>query len=159
LTGLLGIGYEVLVVRVLSQVAENTVYTFAMLLAVYLAGSAAGAAGYQRWLLGRHDMHKLGDRLICVLAATCLTGTGTLWHAEHVKALALGVLGSSMEAAIAAEATLALIAFGPPTLLMGAVFSHLSATASAAGVSFGRSLGVNTLGATAASVIFGVLAF
>ena len=28
-TGLLGIGYEVLVVRVLSQVAENTVYTFA----------------------------------------------------------------------------------------------------------------------------------
>jgi spermidine synthase len=33
-TGFLGIGYEVLVVRVLSQVAENTVYTFAMLLAV-----------------------------------------------------------------------------------------------------------------------------
>jgi len=33
-TGLLGIGYEVLVVRVLSQVAENTVYTFAILLAV-----------------------------------------------------------------------------------------------------------------------------
>ena len=29
-TGLLGIGYEVLVVRVLSQVAENTVYTFAI---------------------------------------------------------------------------------------------------------------------------------
>ena len=35
-TGLLGIGYEVLVVRVLSQVSEDTVYTFAMLLAVYL---------------------------------------------------------------------------------------------------------------------------
>ena len=50
LTGLLGIGYEVLVVRVLSQVTEDTVYTFAMLLAVYLVGSAAGAAGYQRWL-------------------------------------------------------------------------------------------------------------
>ena len=49
-TGLLGIGYEVLVVRVLSQVTENTVYTFAMLLAVYLVGTAAGAAGYQRWL-------------------------------------------------------------------------------------------------------------
>ena len=44
LTGLLGIGYEVLVVRVLSQVTEDTVYTFAMLLAVYLVGSAAGAA-------------------------------------------------------------------------------------------------------------------
>ncbi len=44
-TGLLGIGYEVLVVRVLSQVTENTVYTFAMLLAVYLVGTALGAAG------------------------------------------------------------------------------------------------------------------
>ena len=39
---LLGIGYEVLVVRVLSEVAENTVYTFAMLLAVYLIGTAIG---------------------------------------------------------------------------------------------------------------------
>src|SRR5450432_3420100 len=54
-TGLLGIGYEVLVVRVLSQVTEDTVYTFALLLAVYLVGSAAGAAGYQRWLEGRGD--------------------------------------------------------------------------------------------------------
>src|SRR6185295_16466823 len=49
-TGFLGISYEVLVVRVLGQVTEGTVYTFAMLLAIYLAGSAAGAAGYQRWL-------------------------------------------------------------------------------------------------------------
>ena len=39
ITGLLGIGYEVLVVRVLSQVAEDTVYTFAMLLAVYLSAA------------------------------------------------------------------------------------------------------------------------
>src|SRR5262249_60076292 len=48
-TGLLGIGYEVLVVRVTSQVAENTVYTFAILLAVYLIGAATGAAAYPRW--------------------------------------------------------------------------------------------------------------
>ena len=48
-TGLLGIGYEVMEVRALSQVAENTVYTFAILLAVYLVGSALGAAAWQRW--------------------------------------------------------------------------------------------------------------
>ncbi len=53
LTGLLGIGYEVLVVRVLSQVAEDTVYTFALLLAVYLVGSALGAAAWQRWRAAR----------------------------------------------------------------------------------------------------------
>ena len=43
-TGLLGVGYEVLAVRVLSQVAEDTVFTFATLLAVYLVGTALGAA-------------------------------------------------------------------------------------------------------------------
>jgi spermidine synthase len=43
-SGLLGIGYEVLAVRVLSQVTENTVYSYALLLAVYLLGTAAGAA-------------------------------------------------------------------------------------------------------------------
>ena len=46
-TGFLGIGYEILVVRVLSQVLENTVYSFAGLLSVYLLGTAAGAAVYQ----------------------------------------------------------------------------------------------------------------
>jgi spermidine synthase len=159
LTGLLGIGYEVLVVRVLSQVAEDTVYTFAMLLAVYLVGTAFGAAGYQRWLAKSRDPNRLGDRLLCTLAAVCLIGTASLWAAEHVRSVALQAFGASMPAAIAAEAALALVAFGPPTLVMGALFSHLSARASASGISFGRALGVNTLGAAAAPLVFGVLAF
>src|SRR6185503_17882252 len=94
-TGLLGIGYEVLVVRVLSQVTENTVYTFATLLAVYLVGTAAGAAGYQRWLLtrptsGAQDrmQDRMGDGLLGALATTCLIGAATLWAAEQVKTLA-----------------------------------------------------------------------
>ncbi len=44
LTGLLGIGYEVLTIRVVSQILENTLYTFAVLLAAYLLGTALGAA-------------------------------------------------------------------------------------------------------------------
>ncbi|HZF27906.1 MAG TPA: fused MFS/spermidine synthase [Gammaproteobacteria bacterium] len=158
ITGLLGIGYEVLVVRVLSQVAEDTVYTFAMLLAVYLVGTAAGAASYDRWLARSRAADELGDRLLCALAAAVLVGTSTLWAAEHVKAAALRAFGPSMSAAVGAEALLALAAFGAPTIVMGAVFSHLSARASAAGVSFGRALGANTLGAAAAPWIFGVLA-
>ena len=42
-----------------------------------------------------------------------------------MKAAALHALGASLGAAIAAEAVLALAAFGPPTLVMGALFSHL----------------------------------
>jgi spermidine synthase len=159
LTGLLGIGYEVLVVRVLSQVAEDTVYTFAMLLAVYLVGSAIGAVGYQRWLVKRIDTKRLGNRLLSTLATACLLGTASLWAAEQVKTFALHILGASMASAIAAETILAVIAFGPPTIVMGALFSYLSATANAAGVSFGRALGVNTLGAAMAPVLFGVVAF
>ena len=163
-TGLFGIGYEVLVVRVLSQVAEDTVYTFAMLLAVYLAGTALGATAYQRWIAKHRqndnlqDGDTLGDQLLCALAAACLAGTASLWVSEHVKALVLHELGASMSAALAAESMLALIAFGPPTLIMGALFSHLSACSSARGISFGRALGVNTLGAAAAPLVFGVLA-
>jgi spermidine synthase len=149
-TGLLGIGYEVLVVRVLSQVAENTVYTFAMLLAVYLVGTALGAAAYQRWRFGH-------DRLLWLLSVACLLGTLSLWGAETFKALVLRALGPSMAAALAAEGALAAAAFLLPTFMMGAVFSHLSANARAAGIGFGRALGVNTLGAAIAPLVFGVL--
>lgn len=160
-TGLLGIGYEVLVIRVLSQVAEDTVYTFAMLLAVYLVGSALGAAAYQRWCTGTgrgaSDPDKLRDRLLCLQAATCLLGTLSLWGAENAKHLVLQGLGASMASALASEAALALAAFGPPTFVMGALFSHLSTQARAAHNSFGRSLGFNTAGAAVAPLLFGVL--
>jgi len=158
LTGLLGIGYEVLVVRVLSQVTEGTVYTFAMLLAVYLVGTTAGAAAYQRWLARRGGEDALGDLLLGALAAACIGGTASLWGAERAKAAALDLLGGGLGAALAAEAVLALAAFGPATVVMGALFSHLAGRAVACGAGFGRALGVNTLGAAAAPAVWGVLA-
>ncbi|MEP7057921.1 MAG: fused MFS/spermidine synthase [Caldimonas sp.] len=156
-TGLLGIGYEVLVARVLGQLTEDTVYTFAMLLAVYLVGSAFGAAFYRHRLERRGDSQALGDRLFCALAAACLIGTASLWAAERIKTALQQALGPSMSAAVSAEAALALAAFGLPTIVMGALFSHLSARASADGASFGQSLAVNTLGAAVAPLLFGVL--
>ncbi|MGH8587804.1 MAG: fused MFS/spermidine synthase [Gammaproteobacteria bacterium] len=161
-TGLLGIGYEVLVVRVLSQVAENTVYTFAILLAVYLVGTALGAAGYCRWQPHRLSFaggpeQRLRDRLLRTLAAVCLLGMLSLAGAEVAKSWVLHALGTGMAAALAAEALLATVAFLLPTIVMGALFSHLATHARSAGVSFGRSLGVNTLGAAVAPLLFGVL--
>ncbi len=165
-TGLLGIGYEVLVVRVLAQVAEDTVYTFAMLLAVYLVSSAAGAALYQRsrtrgYAAGQGAQWRgeaVGERLLCALALACLIGTATLWGAQDVRQWVLEVAGASMAVAIGAEALPALLAFALPALLMGALFSHLCARASECGISFGRAIGVNTLGAAMAPLLLGVLA-
>lgn len=162
-TGLLGIGYEVLVVRVLSQVAEDTVYTFAMLLVVYLIGTALGAAFYHRRIADRgadadaDADNPLTDRLLCALAAACLLGTASLWLSEHVRNLLLHSLPSGMTAAVGIEGLLALIAFGLPTVVMGALFSHLGDSASAHGIAFGRAIGANTLGAAAAPLLFGVL--
>jgi spermidine synthase len=156
-TGLLGIGYEVLVVRVISQVAEDTVYTFAMALAVYLVGTAMGAFIYQRWLVRSVQPIRLGNRLLSALAMACLLGTASLWAAEHVRALLLTAWGADMPTAVAAEAALAMLAFWLPTVVMGALFSHLSASAHSVGVSFGRALGVNTLAAALAPPLFGVV--
>jgi spermidine synthase len=63
-----------------------------------------------------------------------------------------------MSSAIAAESFTAIVAFGPPTVAMGALFSHLNNSAHQAGMSFGRALGANTLGAAFAPLVFGVLA-
>lgn len=158
-TGFLGIGYEVLVVRVLSQVSEDTVFTFALLLAIYLIGTAIGAALYQRYFLSRDSENKsLGDRLLCWLAIACLIGSASLWLCEYEKHFLLPLFGASMTAVITVEAMLALFAFGLPTLIMGALFSHLSARAIDAGIGFGRALSVNTFGAALAPIIFGVIA-
>ena len=155
ITGFLGIGYEVLVVRVLSQVAENTVYTFALLLAVYLIGSALGAAAYSRW-----GMRFKRDRLLQMLSACCLLGISALAFADSIKSWGLTTLAvggrASMGAALGVEALLATAAFLAPTFVMGALFSHLSIAARADGISFGRALGANTLGAALAPLVCGV---
>ena len=156
-TGLLGIGYEVLIVRALSQIAENTVYTFALLLAVYLIGTAVGAAIYARWLVNARDSDRLRSYLLQALAAACLVGTLLLAIAGNIKESLLAAFGMSMPTALSAEAAIAATAFFLPTLLMGALFSHLCTSARATGVTFGRAIGVNTLGAAIAPFLFGVL--
>ena len=79
-----------LVVRVLSQVAENTVYTFAPLLAVYLVGTALGAAMYDRWSHRLNGVEQR-DRLLRMLAVACLLSVLILADAETVKASVLHV--------------------------------------------------------------------
>lgn len=152
LTGLLGIAYEVLAVRVLSQVAEDTVYTFALLLAVYLAGSALGAAAHARWPTLRH---RAG--LLWALAGSVLLGMASLWGAEALKQALAQWLPATLAGALAVEALLAVAVFALPTLLMGALFCQLAAEAAAAGQPLSRALGVNTLGAMLAAPLFGVV--
>ena len=156
MTGLLGIGYEVVVLRVLSQVAENTVYTLALLLVVYLVGTALGAAAWARWgSRGRADAPERRVDLLVALGAACALSGGALWMAPWFKALLTLLLGGGFAAALWAEALLAALAFGLPTLVMGALFSHLCEEARAQGLRFGTALALNTAGAAAAPVVLG----
>ncbi|MBC8025472.1 MAG: fused MFS/spermidine synthase [Steroidobacteraceae bacterium] len=156
ITGLLGIGYEVLVVRVLSQVAENTVYTFALLLAVYLVGTTAGAVAYGKLTAGRSP-ERVRDTLLGALALACLLGIAALAAAGFIKNVLLAWLGPGFLTALLIETLLAAAAFLLPTFLMGALFSHLATEARAAGIGLSRALGVNTLGAAFAPLVFGCL--
>ncbi|MBC7379956.1 MAG: fused MFS/spermidine synthase, partial [Burkholderiaceae bacterium] len=167
-TGLLGIGYEVLAVRVLSQVTENTVYTYAVLLAVYLLGTAAGAWLYQWRGDRRAQVPGAGatgapvlQQLLLALAAAMLLCGASLWWADRLYGLPsswLGPgLGLGLTGAAAGEALAAVAALLLPTLVMGALFTHLCELGAARGLTLGRALAVNTLGAALAPLLVGVM--
>jgi len=155
ITGLLGIGYEVACVRVMAQVLENTVFSFASALSVYLAGTAAGAALYQRFAAKKRFAPPLA-LLVQWLAVACLLGVVVLGSSRGLYDACRVFFGGGLRGSVAAEMVLALVVFGPPTLLMGATFSHLAQAArEVSGV--GRALAINTIGASLAPPLFGVV--
>ncbi|MGJ7486437.1 fused MFS/spermidine synthase [Variovorax sp. LT2P21] len=155
-TGLLGIGYEVLAVRVLSQVTESTVYSYALLLAMYLLGTAAGAAIYQRLAHRGGDPRQVRDRLLLALAAAVLLSGLALGGADALCAWPARWIGPGAASALAGEALAAAAAMWAPTLVMGALFTHLCIEAQSGGLPLGRALALNTAGAALAPALVGV---
>lgn len=160
LTGLLGLGYEILVVRVLAQVLEGTVYSFAAVLSIYLLGTALGAALYHRYRqASSHDKGRWMNTSYQLLAAVsflCLAGTALLWATEFIYQGVFEQLGPGNTSAMLAELSVAAAVFLLPTVAMGALFSHLAQHATGPH-GLGAALGVNTLGAAFAPLLFGVL--
>lgn len=155
-TGVLGIGYEVLAVRVLSQVTESTVYSYALLLAMYLLGTAAGAAIYQRLAHRAGDPRQLRDRLLLALATAVLLSSLALGWADALCAWPARWMGPGAAGALAGEALAAAAAMWAPTLVMGALFTHLCIEAQSGGLPLGRALALNTAGAALAPALVGV---
>jgi len=140
--GLLGLGYEVLVVRVLSQVLENTVFTFAAVLSVYLLGTAGGAALYHR--AGSPSDDVTLSRLAAGAALSSLVGILVLGKAGGLYASVAGGAGPSVLSAWSGDVIVAGLVFGLPTIAMGALFSHLAQRALPS-MGLGRAVAVNTL--------------
>lgn len=157
LGGFAGIGLEVVGVQVLAQIFQDTVFTFANILGVYLLGTAAGAWIYGRMAtrLAHYEQQALTARLLLALT---LSVPLTVWLLRFSPWLlaTLNPAGGSFVGAVLAEASVAAMVFLLPTLLMGALFSQVTATVEGRGV--GRAYAINTLGSACAPFVFGLLA-
>ena len=155
-TGLAAIGFETIGTQVLTQILRNTVYTFANVLAVYLVGTSLGA-----WLYTRRRVREWSaDRdaatisLLWALTMSVFVAMAVLRAAPHI----LGVVApadSTYTTYLAGEILIISLAFLPPTMLMGATFSHLLGQLALRGVGYGYA--VNTLAGAAAPLLFGLL--
>lgn len=156
-TGFAGVGLEVVGVQILGQRLESTVFTFADVLAVYLLGTALGAALYQR-LAPR----ALAGRPATVLALLVLLLAVTVVPAALALAASPSVLDAlapepaTLGRAALAELAAAALVFLLPTAVMGALFSHVVGLCAARGA--GRAYALNTLGGALAPFAFGLYA-
>lgn len=143
-TGLLGLGFELLGVRALAQVTENTVHTYAIGLSVFLVGTAGGAAAL-RWGQRRGVEVVYGTLFgaasMAILASMALIAVGA--GGKETLRRVLGVSG--------AEVGLSLAMFLVPSMVMGALFARLAQEAGDTGVGVGRVMAWNTLGGALAA--------
>lgn len=152
-TGVCGVGLEVVGVQILSQTLENTIYTFAHTLSVYLLGTSAGAFAYARLVRPATN-----GRPATVLAGLLVAQAVTVATASFALSAAPGIMESLVphDAAwtthLRAELLVAALVFGPPTVVMGATFSHTVGLLAPEGI--GRAYAINTLGGAAAPLLF-----
>ena len=157
LTGLLGIGFEVLAVRVISQVTENTVYTYAILLSVFLMGTALGAVVMKRAGVTSDVTAARIDQAIGALVVTIFLGGISLWWADQIYALPTRWFGQGAAAALAGEWVAGTAAMLLPSMAMGALFTLLCRQAQQVHMPLGTALGINNLGSALAPVLIGLV--
>ncbi|MDB5651174.1 MAG: putative Spermine/spermidine synthase family protein [Hyphomicrobiales bacterium] len=143
-TGLLGIAFEVLIIRLASQVMQDTVYTFAGLLVAYLLGAAGGSLAWQR--LGDSAAKTSIGPLLCAAATTCLLTAFIAPHAAHIAR-------ASSDLGITGEIALALALFLLPSAAMGALFGFLAQQVRNESGSIGSAVAINGIGAAFAPLL------
>jgi len=151
-SGLLGIGFEVLVTRLLSQVFENTVFTYAAILAAFLGFTAVG--GFLQNRFAPNARRALGWLLPAVALGLAASGwilrqtpmlvtilRGALWH-DGVPVWASASFASEF---LVASAVVAL-----PATAMGLVFASLATEAARHPGFLGKAVSWNLLGSALA---------
>lgn len=159
LTGMLGLGYEVAWIRLLAIFTLNSVYVFAMVVSVYLAALALGAA-IATALLRRTRVDALAALSVCQLLQALLAPL-VIGLAPLASRLEL-TSGRQTEAQIIGlEFSLAAAIVFLPALLIGAglpLLVRLAARSSAdPGATVGRLYAWNAVGTIAGAALTGVV--
>ena len=152
-TGLVGIGYELLATRMLSQVLEDTVFTYAAILSVYLIGTAFGAALQNR--LAPDPAHAV-PRLLVLLAATMALAGWTFPITGALNGLLRDGMGDGTVASILAEFGVAASVMALPSIVMGLLFGTLATSARASPMGLARGVAWNLTGAALAPIVVGL---
>ena len=160
-SGFITLGYEVVWARILAIHTLNAVYSFSLMLTVFLSGLAVGSAlaawqlRHRQATLVQFGLLQLGIGLLAILA---------LFLFARLPALPLeAVFGSySVTYEILYEMLLAVITLFPATLLIGALFPVVSSLytreqTETIGLSIGTVNGLNTAGAIAGALGAGFL--
>jgi spermidine synthase len=144
-TGFIGLGFETLGVRLLSLSLENTVFTFAAILAIYLLGQSLGAA-------------ILRTKPFLTAILLCAALGFSLWLFKTTTALYETLrhfFGDSAPAVFFAENLTALVVFALPTILMGSLFAQLASRAGQGAL--GKLLTWNSVGAAIGALVVPII--
>jgi spermidine synthase len=160
-SGFAALGYELVWARILAIHTAHAVYSFAMVLTVYLSGLAMGSLFGMAWLRRRQAtilqfaVLQLGVGLLALTA---------LFIFARLPSLPIEVIfgGISITREILYELFLAFITFFPPTLLLGALFPLVTSLytqeqARQVGLKIGTVSALNTLGAIVGTLVTGFL--
>jgi spermidine synthase len=156
ITGYLGMSFELLWTRALSQVLGASIFSFSLALAAMLLGLGAGSALFRRWLAPRES----GRLVFPLTALLLLAALSSFLLVGHLPALyrALRLL---LPRHAMAPIALSLIAFWPTAVIFGALFPLCLRRCAQHGAPLGRGLGVayaiNTAGAVLGVVITGLV--
>src|SRR5262245_12569517 len=163
LAGGIALGYEVVWSQAIVQFTSTRSFAFAIVLATYLAGLAAGSALYATWADRVRDRWGTFGLLIGAAGLAGLLAIGALggwlprWQ-TGVGQVAFAVTSSELAAMSARFAVAAAALIFVPTVLLGAAFPaalRLIVDPGSVGRDVGAVMAVNTIGGIAGTLVTG----
>ncbi len=158
-SGFLSLALQVVWSRLLAQVLGPTTYAFSLVVAVFVAGLALGAAS-GRWLAARTGQPAAG--LTATLAVAVLAGAAAVWTVDdglRSVATAVAAPDASFASVLRTQVTLVAIWLLPLALALGCAFPFALRAGTGRNETLGADLGLiyalNTVGAIAGALAAG----